>query len=201
MLAATRTDLLDREPCEIVAPQRGVVRYCPERPWPAYRFVPGLHPHPLRDPRGHSYEGVARLNRHPPWDAARWPSLEAWRWGVDLFNAFYFWEAHEAWEGLWAAKQKGSLEKIFLQGLIQVAGALLKVHLGSPSGAIALSNEGLEKLQRVANEVESIMGLDPGRTEAAFRQYFRPLAERTLPRLDASVPVLELARAARGELP
>jgi len=136
--------------------------------------------------------------RHADWNAADWSSLEDWLWGVDLFNAFYFWEAHEAWEGLWAAKQKDSLEKLFLQGLIQVAAALLKVHVGSLPGAVALSSEGLEKLERVATEVESFMGLDPHRTGTAFRQYFGPLAERTLPKLDASVPVLELARTSRG---
>ncbi|MER9007639.1 DUF309 domain-containing protein [Mesorhizobium sp. M0862] len=23
------------------------------------------------------------------------------RWGIDLFNHGYYWEAHEAWEPLW----------------------------------------------------------------------------------------------------
>ncbi|TGQ49534.1 DUF309 domain-containing protein, partial [Mesorhizobium sp. M1C.F.Ca.ET.210.01.1.1] len=25
------------------------------------------------------------------------------RWGIDLFNHGYYWEAHEAWEPLWHA--------------------------------------------------------------------------------------------------
>jgi hypothetical protein len=26
---------------------------------------------------------------------------DAFLWGLDLFNHYYYWEAHEAWEGLW----------------------------------------------------------------------------------------------------
>ncbi|MET2831203.1 DUF309 domain-containing protein [Mesorhizobium shangrilense] len=37
-------------------------------------------------------------------------SSNAFRWGSDLFNHGYYWEAHEAWEPLWhAAKQSAQL--------------------------------------------------------------------------------------------
>src|SRR2546426_12089964 len=84
---------------------RGVPRYS-QRPFPAYRYVPGLHPHPQRDPAGHSYQPKPALNRHAPWSIADWRTLDDWLYGVDLFNHFYFWEAHEAWEGLWAAVER-----------------------------------------------------------------------------------------------
>src|SRR5688572_29964828 len=70
--------------------------YGRERSLPSYRFVPGLHPHPIRNPQGHSY-GTARAQVHPSWTPEGWPTLEAYLHGVDLFNRFYFWEAHEAW--------------------------------------------------------------------------------------------------------
>jgi uncharacterized protein len=28
-------------------------------------------------------------------------SSDAFGWGLDVFNHGYYWEAHEAWEGLW----------------------------------------------------------------------------------------------------
>jgi hypothetical protein len=80
-----------------------------------------------------------------------------------------------------------------LQGLIQIAAALLKVHLGSADGAAALSHEGTDRLRRVAAVEPVLLGLDLSAAVADFHTYFRPLAERTLPPLDASVPLLLLA--------
>jgi hypothetical protein len=178
---------------EIGSPDRLVPRYCPQRRFPPYRYVPGLHPHPVRDPGGHSYESSPRHRRHGAWDATAWPTLNDWLFGVDLFNAFFFWEAHESWEGLWAAKPRDSLPAQVLQGLIQIAAALLKIHLGSVPGAAALSRDGLEKLTHSAASCPDLLGLDLRATISHFTHYFRPLAERTLPPLDASVPPLLLA--------
>ena len=130
-------------PTEIVAPARSVVRYCPNRPLPPYRFVPGLHPHPTRHPAGHSYAPAAPLHGRAAWDPSAWRTLDDWLSGVDRFNTFYFWEAHEAWEGLWAAVPRDSRPARTLQGLIQIAAALLKIHLGIAawrSGPLARGN-------------------------------------------------------------
>jgi hypothetical protein len=178
---------------EIQAPERSAPRYCPERPFPAYRYVPGLHPHPVRDPTGHSYQPQPRRSRHAPWDASAWKTLLDWLFGVDLFNAFYFWEAHESWEGLWGAKPRDSAPACLLQGLIQIAAALLKIHLRSSAGADQLSRAGIEKLTATAASCPSLLGLELPETISQFRHYFRPLKQRTLPPLDASVPPLLLA--------
>ncbi len=181
----------------IIPPERVAHRYWPSRALPPYRYIPGgPHPHPVRDPDGHSYERNPRFRYHPPWDPNEWRTLESWLWGVDLFNTFYFWEAHEAWEVLWVVKPKDSPPALLLQGLIQVAAALLKVHTRSIGPAAALSREGLEKIALVAATTPTLLGLRLDHVRAAFTNYFRPLAERTLPRLDASVPALTLA----GEL-
>jgi uncharacterized protein len=177
---------------EICAPDRGVHRYLPQRLFPAYRFVPGLQPHPVRDPAGHS-QAETRRERLPSWDPSQWCELTAWLWGVDLFNAFFFWEAHEAWEGLWAAQMRTSQSARLLQGMIQIAAALLKVHLRSVDSAQRLARRGVDKVECVAVAVPSLLGLDLNATALEFRQYFRPLEERTLPPFDASVPVLELS--------
>ena len=139
--------------------ERGAPRYA-QRPLPSYRYVPGLQPHPTRDPRGHSYQPQPTLNRHAPWDPAAWRTLDTWRYGVDLFNRFYFWEAHEAWEGLWAAVERETAPSLLLQGLIQIAAALLKAHMQVPLGVHTLSAQGLEKLQRARATAPRLMGLD-----------------------------------------
>jgi hypothetical protein len=142
------------------------------RPFPAYAYVPGEQPHPTRDPAGHSYEPTPKPRRRAAWSADQWGELDDWLYGVDLFNAHYFWEAHEAWEGLWAACDRDSTQALFLQGLIQIAAALLKARMGSAGGVRALSQEGLEKLHHVAAEQPQFMGLDLQRTVVELTAYF-----------------------------
>jgi len=156
---------------DIPDPGRRGRRYT-TRPLPHYRYVPGRHPHPTRDPRGHSYEPEPTLSRHAPWRVEDWRELEAWLYGVDLFNAFYFWEAHEAWEGLWAAVERDSPPALLLQGLIQIAAALLKAHMGVDAGAFLLSHEGIDKLERAAAARPRLMGLDVAQVTRSFAAYF-----------------------------
>lgn len=122
-----------------------------------------------------------------------WRTLRDWLLGVDLFNAFFFWEAHESWESLWAAKPRASVPARMLQGLIQIAAALLKIHLGSVPGATSLSRDGLDKMSDAAASAPTLLGLDLRAMVAQFHHYFRPLSQRTLPPLDASVPLVLLA--------
>lgn len=156
------------------------------RAFPAYRFVPGVQPHPTRDPRGHSY-ATGGTPRRGAWTPDQWRTLDDWLEGVDLFNAHYFWEAHEAWEGLWAAQPRDSIPALFLQGLIQIAAALLKTHMRAAAGAQLLAGEGLAKLRRVAAEKRSMMGLDLEPTIAAFEAFFALDAPSV-----AQAPVLRL---------
>jgi hypothetical protein len=185
---------------EISPPDRLVPRYYPQRRFPPYRYVPGLYPHPLRDPSGHSYEAPPRTRRATVWEPSAWRTLSEWLFGVDLFNAFFFWEAHESWESLWAAKPRDSAPARMLQGLIQIAAALLKIHLGSIAGAASLSHDGLDKLSQSAATCPTLLGLDLHTTISHFTHYFRPLTQRTLPPLDASVPPLLLADAPHAAL-
>lgn len=170
---------------------RHVRRYSP-RPFPAYRYVPGLHPHPTRHRAGHSYQPSPTLNRHAPWRAEDWRNLDDWLYGVDLFNGFYFWEAHEAWEGLWAATERDSASHIMLQGLIQIAAALLKTHMGVVLGARVLALQGLERLRHAAMTHPTLLGLDLPATAERFTRYFSPLEIGILPPIGPAVPALEL---------
>ena len=173
------------------AGDRHVARFS-RQPFPPYRYVPGVRPHPYRDPAGHSYRPQPISTRHPPWHAEQWRTLGAWLYGVDLFNNFYFWEAHEAWEGLWAVADRGSAPAVMLQGLIQIAAALLKTHMGVLAGARTLSREGIDKLRRAGAIERRMLGLDLAAVASAFVGYFEPLRDGALPAIGPAVPVLRL---------
>ncbi len=130
-----------------------------QRPFPAYRYLPfqGM-PHPRNDPGGHSYgEEEEHL---PGFDPDSWSGCESYLYGVDLFNAGYWWEAHEAWEGLWLAAGRDSLSGQFLQGLIQLAGAQLKRFTGVPRGAQLLTESAEEKLALAKGEFLGILSAE-----------------------------------------
>jgi len=180
-------------PAEILAPRRTAPRYLPDRAFPPYQYVPGVNPHPVRDPHGHSHEPSPAAPACDSWEPGAWNELTDWLWGVDLFNAFFFWEAHEAWERLWIAQPRQSAPALVLQGLIQLAAALLKLRTRSLAAADRLAKAGLQKLTRAAINVRSLLGLNLDRTISDFRSYLRPLEERIAPPLDESVPMLVLS--------
>ena len=113
-------------------------------PFPAYRFVPGRHPHPTRDPRGHSFGAPELVGTLSP-DA--WNRCEPYLFAIDLFNHRYWWEAHEALEPFWRGAGRDSRDGRFLQGLIQVAAALLRQSMGSGRAARDMAETGCAKLR------------------------------------------------------
>src|ERR1700722_19821858 len=97
-------------------------RWLPQKSLPPYAYLPGKNPHPVRDPAGHSYH-VEPI----PVAAEASLSSDAFLWGLDLFNHGYYWEAHEAWEGLWqVADRDGTLRTLF-KGLILLSAAGVKI--------------------------------------------------------------------------
>ena len=54
--------------------------------------------------------------------------------GVELFNAGYYWEAHEVWEGLWHAYGRHGAAADVLKALIKLAAAGVKVREGQEHG-------------------------------------------------------------------
>jgi hypothetical protein len=93
-----------------------------EELFPPYAFVPGgPWPHPTGAPDGHS---SGRRGAEPV-------SFER---GVALFNAGFYWEAHEAWEALWHAHGRKGPTADLLKGLIKLAAAGVKVRERQPHG-------------------------------------------------------------------
>jgi uncharacterized protein len=109
------------------------LRYAPTRPLPPYAYVPGSGtPHPRKDPRGHSYGEPERLP--PPLDPDDWEASSDYLYAIDLFNHGFYWEAHEALEGLWVAAGKAGAVAELLKGLIKLCAAGVKERQGMPGG-------------------------------------------------------------------
>ena len=87
--------------------------------------------------------------------------------GVELFNAGRFFECHEAWEEVW--KRQSGEQKLFLQGMIQAAAAILHVERRNRAGAESLYAKSCAKLDPLADEH---MGLALGEFRAAMREFF-----------------------------
>ena len=132
-------------------------RYAPDFELPAYRHLPGVTPHPHRDPGGHRFIGVDPGAAGA--DPSDWRQNRPYLLGADLYNLAYWWEAHEQWEVPW--RTVGAETGQFLQSLIQLAAALIKRHQGIRGGYERLSDRGLQQLAAVqSREGERFMGLD-----------------------------------------
>ena len=135
------------------------------RPFPAYRYVPGVTLHPRRHPDGHSYGQPEAAFSAPTPD--QWQTSDAYLYGVDLYNFAFWWECHEVFEGFWRPTRK-TVQGRFFQALIQVAAANLKMCMGSPASADRLSVAALERFQSLP---QMYMGMDIRAFERQMRAY------------------------------
>jgi uncharacterized protein len=108
-------------------------RLLPAAELPVYTYIPGTDtPHPIRDPRGHSH---GRKNvKAKALDPATWSENRTYLMAIDLFNAGYYWEAHEEWERLWRSSGQDTTVGRFLKGLVKLAAAGVKVREHSIHG-------------------------------------------------------------------
>jgi len=153
-------------------------RYAPAITLPPYSYVPGHDlPHPVNNPAGHLY--AARDPAHEPPIAAvvladlptvlhsRRRALAAtladnsrWLYALDLYNAGFYWEAHEVWESFWNALGRTTPEALFVQGLIHLAAAAVKIREGKPTGVARHSQRARELLGDLgAADVGGTLGL------------------------------------------
>jgi uncharacterized protein len=116
---------------------------------PLYTYVPGQTPHPVSDPRGHAF-GHQTVPA-PPLDPQHPEQSPEWCEAVALFEAGYYWEAHEAWESLWHAAGRSGPVATCLKGLIKWAAAGVKAREGRPEGVRRHGTRALELLRSVAD--------------------------------------------------
>jgi predicted metal-dependent hydrolase len=87
--------------------------------------------------------------------------------GIELFNEGKFFECHEAWEEVW--KRSTGDEKLFFQGIIQAAVAILHAQRGNLMGASSLYAKASAKLDHLPPEH---MGLALGELREALKDFF-----------------------------
>ncbi|MCW6512900.1 DUF309 domain-containing protein [Lichenifustis flavocetrariae] len=148
-------------------------RLLPGRRFPSYAYLPGRFPHPVRHPLGHSYDPEAAS---PVCETCS--DAEAFRWGMDLFNHGYYWEAHEAWEPLWRAADRGSADRALLKGLILTAAAGVKRREGKAIAAGRHGRRAAALLRDAAHGHSSLEGMLGISLEALAVQAEAPVSSK-----------------------
>ena len=92
-------------------------------------------------------------------DASQWRASSEYLFGVDLYNAKYFWESHEQWEAIWHATGRTGAIADFFKGLIKLSAAGVKKLEGNPAGAQRHLQRAVELFQHVGTSFDSIAGL------------------------------------------
>ncbi len=87
--------------------------------------------------------------------------------GIDLFNEGKFFECHEAWEEVW--KRSEGEAKLFYQGIIQAAVAILHAQRGNLNGAASMYAKASAKLDHLPAEH---MGIALGDLREALKKFF-----------------------------
>jgi len=126
--------------------QPEISRYS-DRPLPTYRHLPFQNAHPFLDEDGHSYG--EKLSPPDSFTLENWQHCSDYLYCIDLFNYGFWWEAHERLKQLCFAVGRESETGLFIQGLIQIAAALLKHFMQEQQGAETLAELGLGNLKKV----------------------------------------------------
>jgi hypothetical protein len=121
------------------------------RPLPQVAFVPGVSTRADRPTAPPPRPGSVDL------DALA--TNDDFRFGVDLFNHGFPWEAHEAWEPLWFAAPRERPERALLQGLIHAAAAAVKAKAGAIDAARGFIDSAAEYLAIVETPILDAAGL------------------------------------------
>lgn len=129
-----------------------VDRYISDHQLPAYSYVPGLNAHPKRSD-GHGCPGPTDTSYCDSL-STDWSRCRLYLWGFDLFNHRYYWEAHEAWEGVWIAVGRTGTTANFLKGLIKLAAAGVKAREGQATGVRRHARRAEELFQNTQAEVQ-----------------------------------------------
>lgn len=118
---------------------------------PTHAYVPGRtdrHPEGCFD----TIRDTARPGMSPE-DLA---GCAAFQIGLTYLEAGYDWEAHELLEPVWMALPEGSVDRRWVQALIQLANAQLKLKMDKPKAARRLCNI----VRDLLPEAGVVMGVD-----------------------------------------
>jgi hypothetical protein len=121
---------------------------------PPVRHVPGTGTQPER-----AFLAAYRATVPSFVDETNALSVLAYRYGLHLYAAGYFWEAHEVWEPVWMACRPTGRPRALLAGLIQLANAALKRDMGQPQAAARLRSAARRHLADAAVGGSNLMGV------------------------------------------
>ena len=138
-----------------------------QRPFPPYQYTPGLNPHPTIDADGHSF---AVAETETEFVASAWQDSDDYRFGIDLLNHGYYWEAHEVLEGIWHHLGRKSRDAQFIQALILLAVACLHKRRHKMSACSKVVHKGVQRLDVAAADYF-------GCTQIYLRRCFASLIE------------------------
>lgn len=144
---------------------------------PSYTFIPGgPWPHPRTNPQ------------HAPAPSGE---AAAFDYGCRLFDAGYYWEAHEVWEQLWHARNRRGPTADLLKALIKLAAAGVKVRQHQPHGVRTHASRAAKGLGELAGAIEQpSFGLNLKALRDAVRQIADNPPVTDLTPADPAAPVL-----------
>jgi len=108
---------------------------------------------------------------------------EDYRYGIELYNRAYWWEAHEVFEGFWHAFGRTTEAGNFFQALIQCAAANLKREVGHEPAVRKLVANGLARLQKTPSHY---MGLNTATFADAITEWMNKRRPAVRIRLELS---------------
>src|SRR6202023_3895720 len=108
-------------------------------------------------------------------------------WGLDLFNHGYYWEAHEAWEGLWQVVDRGGPSRMLFKGLILLSATGVKIREGKHAAAVRHAGRAAAVLRRLMKVPELALERALGMSPAALAEYAEAAA-KTHAALQATAP-------------
>ncbi|MBX2885985.1 MAG: DUF309 domain-containing protein [Granulosicoccus sp.] len=121
--------------------------------WPTHAYVPGQNE---RHPEHAFYALTSSVK--PTLSVEELSQSLAFRHGLIYLDSGYYWEAHEVFEPIWLVLPKDSGERLFVQGLIQLANAYLKYKMQRPKASLRLCQLARELITQM--ELAEIMGVN-----------------------------------------
>lgn len=98
-----------------------------------HAYLPGHNERHLED----AFDAI-RATAEAGLSVSQLADCEAFVTGLRFLEQGYFWEAHEVLEPVWMALPDDSVERRFVQGLIQFANGRLKLRMGKAKAALRL---------------------------------------------------------------
>ena len=139
---------------------------------PAHRYIPG---HTRRHPEG-AFDAIREMAPKPSLSGGA-ADNPAWLYGLRLFDAGFWWEAHEVLEPVWMNARPNSAERAVVQAVIQLANAALKREMEKEKAVRRLCDIAARLVDDAAAGGGRILGLDLNELReivAAIRAGARP---------------------------